>query len=479
MIKYFPVTLIIAFLSPALLGKAYGATIDALSCEQSAVQTAINSASSGDTVRVPAGSCFWSSISIPNEKRIVLQGAGRTSSIITGIPSIGMSGSRITGFTFLNGTTEIYGYGFRFDNNKVQSSTWTDCIKVRDYAPTITQMPSGLIDHNEFINCRVNMEGTPYIYSDDNGANQNRLWALPLSFGGPPTVYLEDNTFSLTYSGNFNAIDANYGGSFVARYNTLYDGLFMETHSSQEGGNRAGKSFEVYGNLIDLRNNYSLSGGMSERWRGGTGLHFYNSYVGNWENPGIPLDNVRSYAPASYGGGLCNGSSAWDGNQGSFGWPCRDQIGRGSDTPQWMLSPVGAYTQTSVPSYFWLNKNGTTNWNPYIIDWSSNHIQPNRDYYAYNSSFNGTSGVGCGTLANRPNACTSGVAYWATNQSCFNLVGLVGANHTDIIIGTLYRCSTTNTWVVHYQPYAYPHPLIQNSPPVSLTPPRLFLAEDI
>jgi len=461
MVSKFKTSLMINFFTPALIGIAHGATINASSCAQSAVQTAINSASNGDTVMVPAGSCSWSSVSIPNTKKIVLQGTGKASSIITGMPNIGSSGSRISGFTFLNSTTEIYGYGFRFDNNKVQNSTWTDCIKVRDFAPTITQMPYGLIDHNEFINCRVNMEGTPYIFSDDGGANQNRLWRLPLDFGGPNTVYIEDNTFSLTYSGNFNAIDANYGGSFVARYNTLYDGLFMETHSSQEGGNRSGKSFEVYGNLIDLRNNYSQSGSMSERWRGGTGLHFYNSYVGNWGNPGIPLDNVRSYAVASSGGGLCNGSSAWDGNQNSFGWPCRDQIGRGPDNSQWKLSPVGAYTQPTVPSYFWANKNGTKDWAPYVISWSSNHIQANRDYYAYTSSFDGNTGIGCGTLANRPTTCKVGVAYWATNQSCFNLSGMVGASHTDVITGTLYRCSATNTWAVHYQPYNYPHPLTQ------------------
>ena len=29
--------------------------------------------------------------------------------------------------------------------------------------------------------------------------------------------------------------------------------------------------------------------------------------------------------------------------------------------------------------------------------------------------------------------------------------------------GTLYRCSGTNTWTVHYTPYAYPHPLVIGS----------------
>ena len=63
--------------------------------------------------------------------------------------------------------------------------------------------------------------------------------------------------------------------------------------------------------------------------------------------------------------------------------------------------------------------------------------------------------MGFGTLANRPTTCTTnslepggGVGYFATDQ---------GAS------GTLYRCSATNTWTVHYTPYAYPHPLVSGS----------------
>jgi hypothetical protein len=39
----------------------------------------------------------------------------------------------------------------------------------------------------------------------------------------------------------------------------------------------------------------------------------------------------------------------------------------------------------------------------------------------------------------------TGVGYFATDQ---------GPQ------GTLYRCSATDTWTVHYIPYAYPHPLV-------------------
>jgi hypothetical protein len=72
-----------------------------------------------------------------------------------------------------------------------------------------------------------------------------------------------------------------------------------------------------------------------------------------------------------------------------------------------------------------------------------------------------TGGIGCGTLAAIPGTCTTGVAYWATNQSCTDLSGdgVVGASHSANISGTLYKCTATNAWTYYYTPYTYPHPL--------------------
>lgn len=143
---------------------------------------------------------------------------------------------------------------------------------------------------------------------------------------------------------------------------------------------------------------------------------------------------------------------------------------------------------TLAPVYVWKNVDDSTGnkVDLYIGDyWAtvspapSTHIQSNRDYYnavskdaqtSSSSPFDGTTGMGYGTLANRPSTCThttspdgdegGGVAYWATdqgswNQSTSNPYG-VQQNGAD---GVLYRCSATNTWTVHYTPYTYPHPL--------------------
>lgn len=102
------VVVVFGFLFFWCIGFVCGATINAASCSQGDVQAAIDSASDGDTVNVPAGSCSWtSSVVIPNSKGIEIIGAGMGQTAIilntnTAINIRGSSGtsSRITGFSF-------------------------------------------------------------------------------------------------------------------------------------------------------------------------------------------------------------------------------------------------------------------------------------------------------------------------------------------------------------------------------------------
>jgi hypothetical protein len=95
------------------------------------------------------------------------------------------------------------------------------------------------------------------------------------------------------------------------------------------------------------------------------------------------------------------------------------------------------------PVYCWNNTlNGTKNGG--IVGSQYPTLRENRDFYNGNNSFDGTSGVGSGTLKARPNTCTPGVGYWASDE---------GPN------GTLYICGEKDKWVEYYKPYVYPHPL--------------------
>jgi len=142
---------------------------------------------------------------------------------------------------------------------------------------------------------------------------------------------------------------------------------------------------------------------------------------------------------------------------------CIDQPGHGagnyiSGTPP---SATGYPGQALDPIYQWgdFNTGGAQVNNP--IGSGSGKIIANRDYYPQasgmqtspTSPFNGTSGTGWGTLADRPTTCTPQVGYWATDQGNWNQSGSGGQ-------GELFVCTATNTWALHYEPYTYPHPLI-------------------
>ncbi len=83
-------------------------------------------------------------------------------------------------------------------------------------------------------------------------------------------------------------------------------------------------------------------------------------------------------------------------------------------------------------------------------------LQENRDYYNETKSFDGTTGVGVGKLADRPSTCTPGVGYWATDQ------GEWDSTH-DGPDGQFYVCTAPNNWSLYYKPYTYPHPLVGGS----------------
>jgi hypothetical protein len=358
----------------AVTAGADAATIQAANCSQTAVQTAISKALSGDTVRVPAGTCSWTApVSIPADRKIVLQGAGVDSTVVTVSPAgeavnSAQSGSRITGFTFNGGYITMDGDGWRVDSCKFYNpSAFNEGVVVSGQREA--RHPTGLVDHCSFYNARVLIIGWA-------GLVAHALWNQPLSLGtANGVVYVEDCTFVGTV--HSNAIDANYGGRYVFRYNTVTD-TYVEAHSVQ-GNNRAARRWEVYHNTF---NQVSRAMWVPMFLRGGTGVVFDNVLTGAWTDAGIALDNVRSCVSSELSG-RCDGSSPWDGNQaGGNGYPCRDQIGRSADSFLWTAGRPYP-PQVHDPAYAWNNRHGAND----VIFFQHNcaqsaaHIQPGRDYF--------------------------------------------------------------------------------------------------
>jgi len=178
---------------------------------------------------------------------------------------------------------------------------------------------------------------------------------------------------------------------------------------------------------------------------------------------------IVTSAAAQPGQGAAHTASNGDAMEILSAYPCLDQVGRGAgaliqDSSNGNGIPVLASTgtpgpdnQTSDPAYDWLNSLDGTAQAAFVVGGTGYyHLQANRDYYAYNTSFNGTSGVGSGTLASRPSTCTKGVGYWATDQGTWNKSGSGGQ-------GELFDCTATNTWSLYYTPYTYPHSLVTQS----------------
>lgn len=133
-------------------------------------------------------------------------------------------------------------------------------------------------------------------------------------------------------------------------------------------------------------------------------------------------------------------------------------------------------------SYFWNNNidltgNGTNLAAKYVAHsreptWNVDHdgvkinsVIENTNFFnsnSCNSNTNCQKGVGCGSTL--PSYCTTGTGFWLTTQSCTSFNSYTGSTlggrtAGNVITGSLYRCSSTNNWSLHFTPLQYPHPL--------------------
>jgi hypothetical protein len=476
-------------------------------------------ASAGDTVVIPAGTCGWTagtSWTVP--AGVTLKGAGTsatgggdqtviTDNIASGaklmdftIPATGVfrfTGITIqsgTGATKDNGTVNFEGPGnLRIDHCRFIASSSANYKIVRFGTGVF-----GVADHNILDLTDLNAF---YFYNgrlsgalDQNG---NYEWTQPTAFGGTNYFFLEDNIINgYTTFGSYGtrAWDGFTAAKVVMRFNTLSQAGISEAHATGHStDDRGTRSQEAYGNAVTSSlvadPNFTavdMSSGTALAWGNSWDQVYKNIFLFN-----VTRKNNDTYAQTAtpggwgYAGTAFNGTgSMWDGGTAlgtdtTLGYPCLDQPGRGAgdmlvrDAPNKTNATTGTLTwpnQALEPIYVWKNTGAiVSGWGGSTYnDNTLGRVVANRDYYAQasgiqtspTSPFDGTSGTGWGTLANRPTTCTAGVAYWATDQGSWNTSTSnpygVQQNGAD---GVLYKATATDTWTLYYTPYTYPHPL--------------------
>ena len=220
---YLVVLIAVYFICSMSCPEVYAATIAARSCSDSDVASAVSTASSGDTVIVPAGTCTWTS-EVTTTKAIKIQGAGIDATIIRQklptpsgiykgywllkyIPSSPSSDANVefevTGFTFDGVVNTIHAGAIMVRNEsttainkvKIHDNKFLNCYggekSATDYTNTIMIEGTvyGVIYSNSFY-------GLPrfaiYGYTGDSGGLQtwNEVTWQP---GSAKSVYFEDN----------------------------------------------------------------------------------------------------------------------------------------------------------------------------------------------------------------------------------------------------------------------------------------------
>ena len=360
-----------------LRGEAPDNIVEAASCSYTDVQTALDAASDGDIVLIPAGTCTWT-YSLRTNKAVHFKGAGQDVTIIQldintwqdneGSLMRWQAGSATAynpkwsdmTLSVLNGP--VGKIGIRINYGAKDFMIW-NCtfnnwgfagVAVMGYDGDSPDLPnwdnSGVIFDCTFNDCW--MQG--YGYGVYVGGEDDEAWADGMELGTSQAVFIEDNYFT----GSRHSIASSAGSRYVARYNYLYGQEFNTEHIIDahgwtgifDGEHRVGSlQYEIYGNEIEGN---SLGRPVGIKIRGGNGVIFDNTFFNMNNQYTIFLDHDNR--------GHCINEETY---------PCKDQI---TDLYIWGNTDEGVeITSEDIHVY------------DYAAYDLTNYIAENRDWFMY------------------------------------------------------------------------------------------------
>lgn len=468
----------------------------ATTCEQASVVAAVDAASPGDTILVPAGSCTWSATqdcptavgNVPSmlciRKGVRLRGGigGETTLTLSGPAPRGaikfspdadalarndpieFSGFTVdsAGQTYAEGSLTLYPFPSLagiLDNVKIHDNVFKNST---GSVVMVNGPVYGVMYSNTFMSCggyMVRWEGGD-AWSWDR---------VPREYGTGASFFFEDNTIRFAPGappGNDAFMTGQGAPGLVMRYNTFdlansTGGELGDVHGLQsmkdalpgedancgyEGHNPCDPTrrvcqqwstikTELYGNLwTNLTHDLYL-------WivhRGSWLLMFNNT-----------LEGTGRGAPPQYSQYSC------------------DSCTSAADQPSMHVQNTYVWNNTANGSRMDLTKRldfcSTAMGAPYTIT-------QNRDFWNFNPNpLDGHTqqGIHCGATA-PTSPCSTGDAYWQTSHvPCSTPPTSMVEMKTVTQAGRLFRCASPNHWQLYYQPFAYPHPLRSASPVTS------------
>lgn len=487
------------------------------------VNAALNSATDGATLTFANGTYTWGGTIIDyfNTKGATLicaMGSTCTVNVSSGT-AVGMG-------QFATGTnTKLYRFsGFTVNYAGNNFLIWAPHSNSCGSGGSPCVMTNWRIDHNNFVFSNGGGGGVVFAAADTGsvfylyGVMDHNVFTSPSSaqlfydagatnsapaasaIGTINNFFVEDNTITITTMTNAgqSCMDSWGGARIVWRHNSETNCLGASHGVTHAGGP---DNFEVYNNNL-IVNAGSVSAGVGDGYRlfhhqGSNEMMVFNNVLTAFSgHSGAALDllHYRDYGPPPSPNGsidglvaFCDGTQGIDGNRTPTatyrGYPCWRQPGRDPANGHYMPIYVWNNYWSDDNSQVLLNVGDGSYGSP---DYFAQHMVANRDWFnsvsamaqtSATSPFNGTTGMGFGTLARRPTTCTT------STETAFGAgAGGVGYFATDSgAQGTLYTCSATNTWSVYYQPFTYPYPGSGGggSPAVSLSPGPIAFADQV